>query len=54
MTVREIVLAFVDAVMVRTVAAHEKLCDEGKCSLESPCAYCRVGEILMEEMEKLK
>jgi hypothetical protein len=40
--------------MERTVAAHEKLCDEGKCSLDAPCPYCKVNEILMEELEKLK
>lgn len=54
MTPREMVLEFIDAVMARTVAAHEKLCDAGLCSVEDPCAYCKVNETLMEELGKMK
>jgi hypothetical protein len=51
---RLLALDFVDRVMERTVAAHLSLCDEGKCNLEAPCAYCQIGEILMEEVAKIK
>jgi hypothetical protein len=51
---REHVLEFVDTIMESTVAAHEKLCDEGKCTLEDPCPYCRVNEMMMTEAAKIK
>jgi hypothetical protein len=51
-SVKEIVLAFIDAVMERTVPAHEKRCDEGKCSVEHPCDFCTTNDILMEEAKK--
>ena len=51
---RVAVLAFVDAVMERTLAAHEKLCDQDECSVENPCPYCQINEILMSELAKLK
>ena len=49
----EAVLAFIDAIMKHTVAGHEKLCDENKCSVENPCPYCKINDIMMEEMKKL-
>ena len=59
---REHVLTFVDTIMESTVAAHEKLCDEGKCdkcgkpkcTLEDPCPYCLVNEMMMTEAAKIK
>ena len=54
MTPREMVLEFIDAVMARTVAAHEDLCSASLCSVEDPCAYCKVNETLMEELGKMK
>jgi hypothetical protein len=54
MSVKDAVLAFIDAIMEFTVPAHEKLCDENKCTIEDPCPYCRVNDKMMEEVKKLK
>jgi len=51
---REYILIFIDKIMDSTVAAHEKLCDEGKCTLDYPCAYCLVNEIMMKEAAKIR
>ena len=51
---RQYVLEFVDTIMDSTVAEHEKLCDEGKCTLDDLCPYCRVNEIMMTEAAKIK
>lgn len=51
---RKNVLEFIDTIMESTVAAHEKLCDDGKCTLDDPCPYCRVNEIMMTEASKIK
>lgn len=52
-SIKEAVLAFVDAIMEFTVPSHEKLCDEDKCSIAEPCAYCQVNDKMMAEVKKL-
>jgi hypothetical protein len=53
MSEKEIVLKFVDEVMEDTVKGHEALCDEDKCSIEEPCAYCLINDILMAKLAKI-
>lgn len=53
MSIKEAVLAFVDAIMDFTVAEHEKECDKDKCSPAAPCAFCRVNDKMMAEVKKL-
>lgn len=50
---RLIALDFINAVMEKLVPAHEKLCDEGKCTLEDPCPYCQIQDLMMSEYKKL-
>jgi len=51
-TARGLLLGFIDEVMEELVPAHEALCDEGKCSIEEPCVFCKVGEIMMKNLTK--
>lgn len=52
-TARLIALDFIDEIMQRTVLAHEALCDKGECTLETPCPYCQINDIMMEALKKI-
>jgi len=51
-TARETILAFIDEVMAETVAAHEELCVDLQCSVEKPCPYCHLSEVMMKVLAK--
>jgi len=52
-TARLILLEFIDRVMERIRPDHEKLCEEGKCTSETPCPYCRAADAMMDELPKV-
>jgi len=43
---RLLVLEIADEIMKITVPAHEAMCDEEKCTLDSLCPFCQINEIL--------
>jgi hypothetical protein len=45
-TARLAVLDLSDEIMKIAVPAHEALCDEEKCGLDKPCAFCQIIEVL--------
>ena len=44
------ILEISDEIMKITVPAHEALCDEEKCNLETPCVFCRINDLLTETL----
>jgi hypothetical protein len=38
--------------MAETVAAHEELCVDLQCSVEKPCPYCHLSEVMMKVLAK--
>jgi hypothetical protein len=51
-TARLAVLELSDLIMQITVPAHETQCDEEKCSLDVPCVFCRINEVLTSALDQ--
>lgn len=45
-TARLAILDLSDEIMRIAVPAHEVLCDEGECDLNTPCTYCQIIAVL--------
>jgi hypothetical protein len=52
-TARLLALEFIDNIMQKTVKAHEEFCDAGKCAIDEPCAYCKINEYMLIELDNL-